>query len=297
MTCRSNLDIVWHLVLYHGSYLSVPLFYFASGMTLATNLERRRINDVAIRAIQIILIGFAMTFYIMGPDQWLHTYVLQSIGIGLLLMSALSHWGWGPILLYILAVTATIWNTSSTSVLVPDFASHETVVPVLADGVRALFVDGAFAVLPWSGFIALGYLFIKHDSLPALSIFFLALMVTGALLGIDKYPMSAGYLLFFSGFTVLCSYGLSLVSVQLHFWMHATVIGRTWNRFSRRSLEIFVIHYLLGHGIAVIFPGWRLSFPAAVALGIASVLLAAGVLAVFDGRNRGSTDLRRASGF
>ncbi len=147
--CTPELNGLWHGLFYNGSSLSVPLFYFTAGMTLALNLGRHRGPQVAARAVQVILLGYALTFFVMGPDQWLHAFVLQSIGFGLLLMAAFSRWRPGAMALYVIALAATLYNLGKPQVLVPSVAAHESMLPVLFDGIRALVIDGGFA-LPWS---------------------------------------------------------------------------------------------------------------------------------------------------
>ncbi len=282
--CTPELNGLWHALFYNGSSLSVPLFYFTAGMTLALNLERHRGPQVAARAVQVILLGYALTFFVMGPDQWLHAFVLQSIGFGLLLMAVFSLWHRGAMALYLIALAATLYNLDKSQVLVPSVAARESMLPVLIDGIRALVIDGGFALLPWSGFIALGFGMcrLSLNMRRPIALFGVMALAAGALLGIAKYPMSPGYLLFFSGIAVLAVLGFEHIRGGLAVWLDGSVPGRAWTRLSRHSLEVFVIHYVLGHGAAVMFPAWRLSFGAAVGLGLIFLLLAAAVLAFFD---------------
>lgn len=234
--CAPALKGLWHTLFYNGSSLSVPLFYFTAGMTLALNLGHRRLARVVTRAIQIVLLGYALTFFVMGPDQWLHAFVLQSIGFGLLLMAAFSRWRWGAMALYLVAFAATLYNLGKPQVLVPRFAVHESVFPVLFEGVRAMVIDGGFAFLPLSGFIALGFtmnLFMV-DMRRAVALFGLVALAAGALSGIAKYPMSPGYLLFFSGTAILAVLAFDRIHGKLSIWLSDTISGRAWTRLSRR---------------------------------------------------------------
>ena len=108
--CRPEVDFAWYAIFYNGSLLSVPLFYFCAGMTLAINLNQHGRRRIAARAFQIIAVGYALTFFVMGPQQWLHAYVLQSIGFGLLLMAASSRWRLGPHIVASLALAATLYK-------------------------------------------------------------------------------------------------------------------------------------------------------------------------------------------
>jgi hypothetical protein len=257
--CEPFFSETWHLIFYNGSLLSVPLFYFAAGLTLARNISRRRRKRAALRALQVILLGYGLTFYVMGPDKWLHAYVLQSIGVGLLVMLALSYSRIGPPAAIVSSYIATLYNDSGSGVLIPSFAAHESAWPVLVDGLSALMLTGGFATIPWMGFIALGILVTSipprlHIRMAAISI---AALPIGLALGVEKYPMSAGYLTFFAALLALLYIGLSRLRPALSHWLAAAQVGRGFAQLSRHSLEIFIIHYLIGHTLWLLFPELR----------------------------------------
>jgi len=275
--CEPLFSQIWHLIFYNGSLLSVPVFYFAAGLNLARNISRRRRKRAALRALQLIMLGYGLTFYVMGPDKWLHAYVLQSIGVGLLVMLALSWWRSGPVAAIAASYIATLYNDPGPGVLIPSFAAHESAWPVLFDGLSALMVTGGFATIPWMGFIALG---IVVSSIPPrlhvrMAVISIAALPVGLALGVEKYPMSPGYLTFFASLLTLLYIALNRLRAPLSQWMAAAPIGRGFTQLSRHSLEIFIIHYLIGHTLWLVFPELRGGLIVALFAGLMFLAIAA----------------------
>lgn len=260
--CSFAQTLLWQGVYYIGSLWSVPLFYFSAGMALAVNLNRGKIARIWQRSLGLFLFGYLFTGFIMGLNQILHAWVLQSIAAGLLITLLFQSWGRSGIgILLLLAFCVSILNIGHP-VLTPDWALSTGLLDYVRKGFDALLINGAFPVFPWIGFIALGVIWQSATKRSRYRLLGLAvLMLTSPFfLPVNKYPLSPGYLLLFSALCVLLTDIVMLISpwFERHRSRSVQAFQHSVTLLSSYSLEIFVIHYVFGHLVSAYFPYLKL---------------------------------------
>lgn len=279
--CAPPQALFWQIVYYPGSLWSVPLFYFSSGMTLMININRGKTTQIWRRSLSLLLFGYLFTSFIMGANQTLHAWVLQSIAAGLLVTLLFHRWVRGGVgILLLLACCVSILNISH-QVSTPDFALAAGLLAYLREGFQALLINGAFPVLPWIGFIALGVIWQSATERLRRWLLRLAVMVLAMpfFLPVEKYPLSPGYLLFFSGLCILLASSIGLVVPWINRYWDIGILQKGATLLSRYSLEIFVIHYALGHMASVYLPTLKLPIFYSVLPGFGLLMLSLMVLA------------------
>jgi uncharacterized membrane protein len=289
-SCDGSAGIAWWAVVYVGSLLSVPLFYLSAGMTLALNLERWGSKKIMWRVAKLVVAGYGFSAFVGGWRHVLDAQVLQSIGVGIAFMLALSQarlgWWW----LYGASVLVASGREAGEQVLIPEYRDLATIGDFLSAGARALFFEGNFPVFAWSGFIALGYTLRKNPlgwglSLRHRMVVGIILMLAGSRLAISKYPMSLGYLFFFSGLCLLATAVLDGVSGKIGSWCSSTLSGRVFVFLSRHSLKIYLGHFLVGISLIRFVP--ELKGPIWMVLPLGGlVVIAIGILAYVPVRLR-----------
>jgi uncharacterized membrane protein len=289
-SCGGSAGIAWWAAVYVGSLLSVPLFYLSAGMTLALNLERRGSKKIIRRAAKLVAAGYGFSALLGGWRHVLDAQVLQSIGVGIAFMLALSRarlgWWW----LYGVSVLVASGRDAGEQVLIPEYRDLATVRDFLSAGARALFFEGNFPVFAWGGFIALGYALRKQPLGWVLSLRHrvgvgIILMLAGSRFAISKYPMSLGYLVFFSGLCLLATAVLDRMSGKIGSWCSFTLLGRVFVFLSRHSLEIYLGHFLVG--LLLVRSAPELKGPIWMILPLGGIaVIAIGVLAVVPACSR-----------
>ena len=276
-TCGNLAKPVWWATVYVGSFLSVPLFYLAAGMTLAFNLEHGKGRRIARRALLVITAGYAFSAFVGGWRHILDVQVLQSIGAGILLMQVFSRFRRGWLLLYAVSMGVTAVNAGGKSVHVPEYSSLAMFPSYLLDGMQALLLDGNFPLLAWGGFMALGYGMRRVIGNPwsVRTRVALGTVLMFASFGdkVSKYPMSLGYLLLFSGLCLVIIASLDSVAVDLRIWCSSRRLGRIWVGISRHSLEIYLGHFVIGILATRTFPEFKIPIGGGLLVGVLAMLV------------------------
>lgn len=289
-SCDDSAGIAWWAAVYVGSLLSVPLFYLSAEMTLALNLERWGPKRVVPRVAKLVAAGYGFSAFLGGWRHVLDAQVLQSIGVGIAFMLALSRARLGWCWLYGASVLVVSGRDAGKQVLIPEYRDLAMVGDFLFAGARALFFEGNFPVFAWGGFIALGYALRKNSWGSVLLLRYrmvvgIILMFAGSRLAISKYPISLGYLLFFSGLCLLATAMLDRMSGKIGFWCSSTLPGRIFVFLSRHSLEIYLGHFLVG--ILLVRSAPEIKGPIWMVLPLGGMaVIAIGILAVVPARLR-----------
>lgn len=291
---------IYNVIFFIGSYLSPPYFYFISGVTIYYKFTQKMLLGIETnkiyryfvsRGIKLIIFGYLYTFLIVGVDKIFHAWVLQSIGLSLIICCFLAIKPRILLLVSLLFVLLSILIRSLLdyqSVLIPGFFLSPVAI---YDMVKAIVLLGAFPLIPWASFMLLGVYcgaveFGKKNKQDPYSIITIAtfVIILGLLfhysqftfnnpfisLKLTKYPISLAYFFVTSGISVIFFH---LVYRYFKNSTGSNYIDSLIINVSKNSLQIFCVHYFIGTWLSKIFPNFKVDIYWSIIIGFSFLIL------------------------
>lgn len=155
-TCPTALRIVFSS--------AAPLFIFLSGVSVHISLNAgRSLNNIRKRALQVLLIGIFIDVCIWNIYPFVTFDVLYLISLSTLIMTLLAKSNLLIQLIFMLSFfVSNIFFLKYYEFNMPDLSVIDKFPNYGYDTFKRLFLDGWFPLLPWTGFVFLGFLVAKH---------------------------------------------------------------------------------------------------------------------------------------
>jgi hypothetical protein len=261
--------LIKQYVYYFGSLLSVPLFLYCSGFSMAyASLKKKStltrveiIKKNMLKGFVLLVFGILYTMLIHGFDKVTYFWILQCIGVYLIVFSLIFD---------MVALSSLLILISFAGVMIFQFFPQLYQLQVTSINnfkviryLITLFISGNFAIIPWSVFFLIGIITGYRCAQQKLRIgcviiISCVLIVTSLVLmnngdfrileysigmAITKYPVSMNYVILFSG--------ISLFLAAIGYWLfdYKKIVLPSFNviqRISTLSLTIFCVHYAGG---------------------------------------------------
>ena len=237
---------------------AAPIFIFLSGVSLRLARENGKTKKRLFqRALQILILGVMLDFFIWNIAPFYTMDVLYLISFSLFVLIAIEDISDKLKLIFSIGIILFVFISGNyyefylKEVLITDFQSDY----VFLDSVRHILIDGWFPIIPWMGFLFLGYLSYKYkyffDRYSKVSliigiglVFFVTFFHLFLFFKINPirdgyteifYPVTLPFLLYVIGIFLIISY---YFNIQIYRFKLLRDIGTF-------SLPVYVIHSVL----------------------------------------------------